>query len=130
MARAERHVLMLQEVAEVGMDMARNLQLEALYQRAADTPTGTTVRRVGEDFGQSFDRIAGAVTRTLALEAQIAEALAVQKREARRLAWRAERELAKQVASQSATKPAAPAPDKPEISAEPPAPAAKEPTRH
>ena len=60
--RTARHLALLQELAEIGMTLARGLQREAEH---ADT------RR--SDLGQVFSHIARAVRQTLALEAHLAE---------------------------------------------------------
>ena len=63
-ARTERHLRMLQELAEIGMDLARGVRAQAL-----DPAAGAA----GGDFGLVFSRIARAVRQTLALEARIAQ---------------------------------------------------------
>jgi hypothetical protein len=62
--RAERRLRILQELAEIGMDLARAVRTRAL---AAKDPAAAV------DLGLSFSRIARAVRQTLALEARLAE---------------------------------------------------------
>ncbi|MDB5464527.1 MAG: hypothetical protein JWP23_2916 [Phenylobacterium sp.] len=64
-ARAERHLRMLQELAEIGMDLARSVQRQAHGQAATDHGAA--------DLGLVFSRIARAVRQTVALEAKLAE---------------------------------------------------------
>jgi hypothetical protein len=63
-ARTERHLRMLQELAEIGMDLARGVRAQALDPAA---------EAAGGDFGLVFSRIARAVRQTLALETRIAQ---------------------------------------------------------
>jgi hypothetical protein len=80
--RTERHLRMLQELAEIGMDLARAVRRQALEQAAAE-PAGIdqtstieragTTERVGGDLGLVFSRIARAVRQTVALESKIEE---------------------------------------------------------
>jgi hypothetical protein len=60
--RAERRLRILQELAEIGMDLARAVRTRAL---AAKDPAATV------DLGLSFSRIARAVRQTVALEARL-----------------------------------------------------------
>ena len=61
--RAERRLRILQELAEIGMDLARAVRTRAL---AADADLSAAV-----DLGLSFSRIARAVRQTVALEARL-----------------------------------------------------------
>jgi hypothetical protein len=76
--RTERHLRMLEELAEIGMDLARAVRRQALEQ-AADEPAGAAdradpIERIGGgDLGLIFSRIARAVRQTVALEARIEE---------------------------------------------------------
>ncbi|MDB5496265.1 MAG: hypothetical protein JWP28_296 [Phenylobacterium sp.] len=63
--RAERHLTTLQELAEIGMDLARDVRAKALDPAPAEPACA--------DFGLMFSRIARAVRQTLALEARLAE---------------------------------------------------------
>ena len=70
-SRAERHLRLLQELAEIGMDIARAVRAEAV---AEDDPAERAPSRFGgAEFGLVYSRIARAVRQTLALEARIAE---------------------------------------------------------
>ena len=75
--RTERHLRMLQELAEIGMKLARAVEQQALNQAVpdqADTPeAGASDRIGGGDLALVFSRIARAVRQTLALEAKLAE---------------------------------------------------------
>ncbi|HEV7385973.1 MAG TPA: hypothetical protein VGN89_13920, partial [Phenylobacterium sp.] len=64
-ARAERHLRLLEELAEIGMDLARTVQRQAHEQAAADLDAAA--------LGLVFSRIARAVRQTVALEARLAE---------------------------------------------------------
>jgi hypothetical protein len=64
-ARTERHLRMLQDLAEIGMDLARSVQRQAHEQAAADLDAAA--------LGLAFSRIARAVRQTVALEARLAE---------------------------------------------------------
>jgi hypothetical protein len=61
--RAERRLRILQELAEIGMDLARAVRTRALAARA--DPAAAV------DLGLSFSRIARAVRQTVALEARL-----------------------------------------------------------
>ena len=63
--RAERHLRTLQELAEIGMGLAREVARQASDQ-TAETPSAP-------DFALAFSRIARAVRQTVALEARLAE---------------------------------------------------------
>jgi hypothetical protein len=66
---------LLEELAEIGMDMARALRRQALAQAdAAEIEASDTAHAVSGDVGLTFSRIARAVRLTLALEARTAEA--------------------------------------------------------
>jgi hypothetical protein len=67
--RAERHLQTLQELAEIGMDLARDVRAKAL----APAPAPAPAEPARADFGLMFSRIARAVRQTLALEARFAE---------------------------------------------------------
>jgi hypothetical protein len=63
--RVERQLRTLQELAEIGMDLAREVRVQALAPALAEPASA--------DFGLMFSRIARAVRQTLALEAKLAE---------------------------------------------------------
>lgn len=73
--RAERHLRALQELAEIGMDLARLLRREAVARAEAcpETWDSASGEPAGLDLGLKFSRIARAVRQTLALEARLAE---------------------------------------------------------
>jgi hypothetical protein len=64
-ARIARHLRNLEELAEIGMDLARTVQRQAHEQAATDAGAA--------DLGLTFSRIARAVRQTVALEARLAE---------------------------------------------------------
>jgi hypothetical protein len=64
-ARTERHLRTLEDLAEIGMDLARTVQRQAHEQAAADLDAAA--------LGLVFSRIARAVRQTVALEARLAE---------------------------------------------------------
>jgi hypothetical protein len=64
-ARTERHLRMLAELAEIGMNLAREVSRQALDQ-SQDAPPAA-------DLALTFSRIARAVRQTVALEAKLAE---------------------------------------------------------
>ena len=64
-ARTERHMHMLAELAEIGMDLAREVRRQALDQSAEAPPAA--------ELALTFSRIARAVRQTVALEAKLAE---------------------------------------------------------
>src|SRR5260370_42617700 len=73
--RTERHLRMLEELAEIGMDLARAVRRQALEQEAAE-PAGAadragTTERVGGDLALIFSRIARAVRHTVVLQSMI-----------------------------------------------------------
>jgi len=71
--RTERHLRMLQRLAEIGMELAEAVGRQALEQaKAASEPAGTP-QKAGPDLGLVFTRISRAVRQTVALEARIAE---------------------------------------------------------
>ncbi|MGH6909290.1 MAG: hypothetical protein ACREEG_03815 [Phenylobacterium sp.] len=74
-ARRERQAAMLQELAEIGMQMARAVRDEALARAdAADEDAPRPASRFGNaDLGLVYSRIARAVRQTLALETRLAE---------------------------------------------------------
>ena len=71
--RAERHLRVLAELTEIGMDLTRALRrrVEAQAKTWADEPPPTTER----DPADAFQRLSRAVRLTLVLEARVAEAL-------------------------------------------------------
>jgi hypothetical protein len=71
-SRAERHLRLLQELAEIGMDIARAVRAEALAAVDDDAAAPAPSRFGRSDPGLVFSRIARAVRQTLALEEQIA----------------------------------------------------------
>jgi hypothetical protein len=68
-ARTERHLQMLRDLADLGMDLARTVHRQAT-EPAVDEAEAPAVRA---DLGLTFSRIARAVRQTLALEARIAD---------------------------------------------------------
>ncbi len=64
-ARTERHLRLLAELAEIGMDLAREVRRQALDQDGEAPPAA--------DLALTFSRIARAVRQTVALEAKLAE---------------------------------------------------------
>ena len=69
-SRAERHLRLLRELAEIGMDIARAVRAEAV----ADAGGEPAPSRFGRaEPGLVFSRIARAVRQTLALEARFAQ---------------------------------------------------------
>ena len=70
--RTERHLRLLQELAEIGMEMARAVRGQAVAQ-AAERDANPAAPFAGGDLGLVFSRIARAVRQTLALEARLAE---------------------------------------------------------
>ena len=69
-SRAERHLRLLQELADIGMDIARAVRAEAMAQEEAAERAPS---RFGGDPGLVYSRIARAVRQTLALEARFAD---------------------------------------------------------
>jgi hypothetical protein len=69
--RTERHLRLLQELAELGMDIARAVRAEAVEPAPAPEDDAAP-SRFGADLGLVFARIARAVRQTLALEARVA----------------------------------------------------------
>ena len=71
--RAERHLRILAELTEIGLDLARALRrrVEAQAKTWADEPPPTTER----DPADAFQRLSRAVRLTVALEARVAKAL-------------------------------------------------------
>jgi hypothetical protein len=64
-ARTERHLRLLAELAEIGMDLAREVRRQALDQTDAAPPAA--------ELALTFSRIARAVRQTVALESKLAE---------------------------------------------------------
>jgi hypothetical protein len=71
-SRAERHLRLLQELVEIGMDIARAVRAEALAVADGDAAAPAPSRFGRSDPGLVFSRIARAVRQTIALEEQIA----------------------------------------------------------
>ena len=69
-ARAERRLRLLQELSEIGMDLARALHREALVTAEPATPETSAADPAG-----AFARLSRAIRLTLALEARTDEAL-------------------------------------------------------
>ena len=74
--RTERHLHMLAELAEIGMQLARDVARQALEvaeDAQKEDARGLTAKPAGSlDFGLIFARIARAVRQTVALEARLA----------------------------------------------------------
>ena len=70
-ARQERHRRILQELAEIGMQIARAVRDEAVAQTDGAEPS----RGLAADPGLTYSRIAKAVRLTLALETRLADGL-------------------------------------------------------
>ncbi len=70
-SRTERHLRLLQELAEIGMDIARAVRAEAVAEDDSQEPTPSRFGR--GDLGLVYSRIARAVRQTLALEAHVAD---------------------------------------------------------
>jgi hypothetical protein len=64
-ARTERHLALLAELADIGMDLAREVRRQAL-DPSEDAPSAS-------DLALTFSRVARAVRQTVALEARLAE---------------------------------------------------------
>jgi hypothetical protein len=71
--RTERHLRLLQELAEIGMDIARAVRAEAVAGAPAAEPGPS--RFGGGDLGLIYSRVARAVRQTLALETRLADDL-------------------------------------------------------
>jgi hypothetical protein len=71
-ARTERQLAMLQELAEIGMQIARAVREEALA-RAEPADADAPSRFGTGDLGLIYSRVARAVRQTLALEARVAD---------------------------------------------------------
>lgn len=104
-ARTERHLRLLRELAELGMRMARAVTEQVVAQSAgasagagaetdAGSGAGAADNRLAGDPGMVFSRIARAVRLTLVLEAKLAEELADKERAARAEAVRRKRAIA------------------------------------
>ena len=79
-----RQVAMLQELAEIGMQISRAVRDEALIrvERAkADAPASSARSPFGADLGLVYSRIARAVQQTLALQTRVVEGIAAAKAE-------------------------------------------------
>ena len=70
-SRAERHLRLLQELAEIGMDIARAVRAEATAED--DAAERAPSRFGGAELGLVYSRIARAVRQTFALEARVAD---------------------------------------------------------
>ena len=86
--RQARQLGLLQELAEIGMQMARAVRDEAVAPAPppADAPgePAPPSRFTGKDLGLQYSRIAKAVRQTLALETRIAEGLQIGRAEEQR----------------------------------------------
>lgn len=84
-ARQARQLGVLQELTEIGMQMARALRDEALapIEAPAEAPPqpAPRARFGGKDLGLQFSRIAKAVRQTVALETRVAEGIETARRE-------------------------------------------------
>jgi hypothetical protein len=75
-ARTARQLAMLQELAEIGMQMARAVRDEALVRTELDEEAPASPSRFGGgDLGLVYSRIARAVRQTLALETRLADGI-------------------------------------------------------
>ena len=85
-ARTARQLATLQELAEIGMQIARAVRDAALARAEAadDAPKPPPSRFGGGDLGLVYARVARAVRQTLALETRLAEGLETAKVERRR----------------------------------------------
>jgi len=81
--RTERHLRILQELADIGMRLARAVEAEVLAPPAAAEAAEPAVpaRFAGADLGLVFSRIAKAVRQTLALETRLADGLETARRD-------------------------------------------------
>jgi len=73
--RAERRLRLLEELAEIGMDLARSLRPgalagEAAHADASEAPVAQTARGKGRDPADAFGPLSRAIRLTLALEAR------------------------------------------------------------
>ena len=92
-ARTERQLAMLQELAEIGMRLARALEAEALAPAEEPRPPSPFG---GGDLGLMFTRIARAVRQTVALETRVAaDRGTAQARHAAQLAGEARSQLSR-----------------------------------
>ena len=81
-ARKERLLQVLQELTEIGMEIARALKAEALARVDAKPAAAPAFAKA--DLGLVFSRIAKAVRQTVALEMRIAEGLQISRAEEQR----------------------------------------------
>jgi hypothetical protein len=72
--RAERRLRLLEELAEIGMDLARSLR-PAAQPEAGEAPAGDAVRGKGREPADVFGPLSRAIRLTLALEAKTDEEL-------------------------------------------------------
>ena len=82
LARKERCLQVLQELTEIGMEIARALKAEALARVEAEPAVAPRFAKA--DLGLVFSRIAKAVRQTVALEMRIAEGLQIGRAEEQR----------------------------------------------
>ena len=82
LARNERCLQVLQELTEIGMEIARALKAEALARVDAEPAAAPVFGKA--DLGLVFSRIAKAVRQTVALEMRIAEGLQIGRAEEQR----------------------------------------------
>ena len=73
--RAERHLRMLEELAEIGMDLARMLRRRVEAEAETDTKADAPTPAAGRDPADAFQRLSRAVRLTVALEARVGETL-------------------------------------------------------
>ncbi|HVJ52904.1 MAG TPA: hypothetical protein VM689_10600 [Aliidongia sp.] len=66
--RAERHLRLLKDLAEIGMNIARAVERQALERAAAEPAQAEPAT----DIGLTFQRVAKAIRQTVALEAKLA----------------------------------------------------------
>ena len=97
--RAERHLAMLAELSEIGMDLARSLG-ELAQARIEKEKNGEDAPGRSEDAAAAFDKMAQTVRRTLALEARLAAG--VKARREGLFAERAERRATRSAAHKTA----------------------------
>jgi len=69
--RAERHLRLLKDLADIGMNIARAVERQALERAAAEPVQASGQAEPGTDIGLTFQRVAKAIRQTVALEAKL-----------------------------------------------------------